>query len=83
MEHVGLGFKDRRLIYKLYINERVVIMGENETYKESEILKGIRLILMMQLFATLFNLYIEEALKDLRDKNIEGINGILVQLLFC
>lgn len=82
MEQIRLSFKDRSLIHKLYVNERTVIRGENEVYEETEIWKRVRQG-SSNLSPTLFNLYIEKALKDLRDQNMGGIkvNGILVQPL--
>lgn len=42
MENIGIDFKDRRLIHKLCVNEKVVIKGKNEAYEEAEINKYAR-----------------------------------------
>lgn len=36
-----LTFKDKRLILKLYINEKAVIKGEYDTYEEAKVQKGV------------------------------------------
>lgn len=36
MMKIGIDFKDRRLILKLYGNEWVAIKGENETYEKAK-----------------------------------------------
>lgn len=80
MENIGIHFKGRRLIYKLYINERAVIKGRNKSYKEAEIQKGLRQ--GCNLSPKLFNVYIEVAIKVLREESIRQIivNGILGQM---
>lgn len=81
MNKIGIDFKDKRLIHKLYINEKAVVKGEYDTYEEPKVQKGVRQ--GWNLSPTLFNLYIEEALKDLREEGIGGIkiSGMLVQML--
>jgi len=71
MDKIGIDFKDKRLIHKLYINEKAVIKGEFDTYKEVKVQKGLRQ--GCNLSPTLFNLYIEKTLKDLREQDIGGI----------
>lgn len=41
MDKIGIDFKDKRLIYKLYINEKAVIKGEYDTYEEAKVQKGV------------------------------------------
>lgn len=42
MEKIGFNFKDRRITYKLYVNEIAVVKGENDTYEENKIQRGGR-----------------------------------------
>lgn len=81
MEMISLDFKDRIIIQKLYFNGRTLIKGDNEVYKETKIQKCLRH--GCNLWPPLFNLYNEEALKDLKDEKVGGIkvNGIIVQML--
>lgn len=37
MDQIGIDFKLKKLICKLYINKKVVITGENNTYEEAKI----------------------------------------------
>lgn len=65
----------------LYLNEKAVITEkESKSWEEANIEKGVRQ--GYNLSPTLFNLYIENALKKLREKGIGGIqtNGMLVQM---
>ncbi|VVC32495.1 Reverse transcriptase domain [Cinara cedri] len=80
-DKVDIDFKDKRLIHKLYINEKAVVKGEFDAYEEAKVQKGVRQ--ECNLSPTLFNLYIEQVLKDLRYEDIKGIKigGILVQML--
>lgn len=52
---------DRRIIYKLYVNERAVIKGENEAYEEAEIQKSVRQGYSISP-TLLINIYIEKAI---------------------
>lgn len=81
MEEIGIDFKNKRLIDKLYIIKKSVMKGEYGAYKEAKVQKGVRK--GYNLSPTLFILHIEEALKDLRDEDIGEIKngGMLVQML--
>jgi len=37
MDKIGIDFKDKRLIHKLYINEKAVIKGKYDTYEEAKV----------------------------------------------
>jgi len=66
----------------LYLNEKAVIIEkECKSWEEANIEKGCRQ--GCNLSPTLFNLYIEEVLKKIREKGICGIrvNGMLIQML--
>lgn len=41
MKKIGLDFKDRLIIHKLYINERAVIKRNTKAYKEAKIKKRV------------------------------------------
>jgi len=77
-----MDYNDRKIIHNLYINEIAVIKAEKGNNQvEAKIAKGVKQ--GCNLSPTLFNLYTEEALKEIRKENIEGvkIGGILVQML--
>lgn len=42
MEKVSLDFKDRKIMHKLYFNERAVINKDNEAYEDTKIQKGVQ-----------------------------------------
>jgi len=71
MDKIGIDFKDKRLIHKLYINKKAVIKGEYDTYEEAKVRKGVKQV--CNLSPILFNLYTEEELKDLREEDIGSI----------
>jgi len=82
MEDIGIDYNDKKYIYNLYINEIAVIKAEKGNNQvEAKIAKGVRQT--CNLSPTLFNLYIEEALKEVRKENIGvvKIGGILLQML--
>ncbi|KAF0746198.1 Reverse transcriptase domain-containing protein [Aphis craccivora] len=69
IEDIEVDYNDRKIIHSLYINEIAVI--ETEKYKnqvDSKTSKGVKQ--GYNLSPTLFNLYVEEALKEVRKKNI-------------
>jgi len=77
LEDIEIDYNDRKIIHNLYINEIAVIKAEKGNNQvEAKIVKGVRQ--GCNLSPTLFNLYIEEALKEIRKENI---GGILVQML--
>ncbi|XP_025406672.1 uncharacterized protein LOC112680706 [Sipha flava] len=82
MKTINIDFKDRRIIHKLYLNEKAVITDKrSKAWEEANIEKGVRQ--GCNLSPTLFNLYIENTLKQLREEKNGGIkiNGMLVQML--
>lgn len=56
MKNIDLNLKDRRIIHKLYVNERVIMKGENEVYEEAEIEKSVKQNAIYRL--RLLNVYI-------------------------
>jgi len=82
MKTINIDPKDGRIIRKLYLNEKAVITDKgSKSWEEANIEKGIRQ--GCNLSPTLFNLYVENTLKKLREKEIGGIkiNGMLVKIL--
>jgi len=72
LEDIGIDYYDRKIIHNLYINEIAVIKAEKGNNQvEAKIFKGVRQ--GCNLSPTLFNLYIEEALKEIRKENIGGV----------
>lgn len=70
MKDIGTDYNDRKIIYNLYINETAVIKAENGNNQvKAKISKGVRQ--GCNLSPTLFNLYIEEPLKEIRKKTLE------------
>lgn len=77
-----IDIKDKRIIHKLYLNEKDMITDKrSKSQEEANIEKGVRQ--GCNLSPTLFNLYIENTLKKLREDEIGGIkiNDMLVQML--
>lgn len=82
MKSINIDIKNRRIIHKLYLNEKAVItVKESKSQEEAKIEKEVRQ--ECNLSPTIFNLYIENTLKDLRVEEIRGIkmNDKLVQML--
>ena len=65
LKQAGIKFKERRLIYNLYQNQMAIInIGDEE--REGKIRKGVRQGCVLP--RMIFNLYIEEAIKEFKDK---------------
>ncbi|KAF0761648.1 Retrovirus-related Pol polyprotein LINE-1 [Aphis craccivora] len=82
MKTINIDIKDRRIIHKLNLNKKVVITDKrSKSWEEANIEKGVRQ--GCNLSPTLFNQYIENTLKQLREDEIGviKINGMLVQML--
>lgn len=72
MKTINIDIKDRRIIHKLCLNEKAVITDKrSRSWEEANIEKGVRQ--GCNLSPTLFNLYIENTLKQLREDEIGGI----------
>ena len=70
LKQAGIKFKERRLIYNLYQNQMAIInIGDEE--REAKIRKGVRQGCVLS--PMIFNLYIEEAIKEFKDKIDTGI----------
>jgi len=70
MKSINIYTKDRKIIQMLYLNEKAAISDkECKSWEEANIEKGVRQ--GCNLSPTLFNLYIEEALKELRENVLE------------
>lgn len=82
MKSIHIDTNDRRIIQMLYLNEKAVTSDKKcKSWEEANIEKGVRQ--GCNLSPTLFNLYMEAALTELREKSIGGIrvNGMLIQML--
>ena len=64
LKKTGLKYKDRRVIYNLYIDQTAVVRVDNEE-GESKIGKGVRQ--GCSLSPIIFNLYIEEAIRQVKE----------------
>jgi len=40
MDKISIDFKDKRLIHKLYINEKAIVKGEYDIYEKAEVQIG-------------------------------------------
>ena len=70
LKQAGIKFKERRLIYNLYQNQMAIInIGDEE--REAKIKKDVRQGCVLS--PMIFNLYIEEAIKEFKDKIDTGI----------
>lgn len=66
----GIKYKERRIIFNLYKNQTAVIRIEGYE-REAAVQKGVRQ--GCSLSPLLFNLYIEQAMKEIKEKFGEGI----------
>ena len=70
LKQAGIKFRERRLIYNLYQNQTAIInIGDEQ--REAKIKKGVRQGCVLS--PMIFNLYIEEAIKEFKDKIDTGI----------
>lgn len=70
LKKIGISFKDRRIIHSLYKNQTVIIKS-GETEKEAKIRQGVRQ--GCALSPVLFNIYMEDALRKVREQKKIGI----------
>ncbi|KAL4135344.1 hypothetical protein QTP88_006959 [Uroleucon formosanum] len=73
MKIINIDIKDRRIIHKLYLNEKAdkITDKRSKSWEEANIEKRVRQ--GCNLSPTLFNVYIENTLKQLREDEIGGI----------
>ena len=70
LKQAGIKFRERRLIYNLYQNQiATIIIGDEE--REAKIKKGVRQGCVLS--PMIFNLYIEEAIKEFKYKIDTGM----------
>lgn len=74
LKAIGINYRDRRVIWNLYRNETAVINGRRKQ-EEVEIRKGVWQ--GCALSPIIFNLYIEEALKE----QISAVSGTTVEAM--
>ena len=70
LKMTGIKYKERRIIFNLYKNQTAVIRIDGYE-REAEIKKGVRQ--GCSLSPLLFNLYIEQAMKEIKEKFGDGI----------
>lgn len=66
----GLRYRERIIIYNLYKNQAVIIHLDNQE-RQALIKKGVRQ--GCSLSPLIFNLYVEEAMKEVKEKFGSGI----------
>ena len=71
LKKVGISYRDRRIIYSLYKNEKGIIRFGN-IQEEAEIKKGVRQGCSLSPY--LFNVYVQEAINRIREEIQVGIN---------
>ena len=70
LKQAGIKFRKGRLIYNLYQNQMAIInIGDEE--REAKIKKGVRQGCLLS--PVIFNLYLERAIKEFKDKIDTGI----------
>lgn len=70
LKKVGVKYRERRFIHNLYTNQEAVVRIDNEE-RTSAILKGVRQ--GCSLSSLLFNIYIEEAINEVKEKYGKGV----------
>ena len=80
LKRIGIRYRDRRLIHMLYRNEKVVIQWKGEE-SEAKIRNGVRQ--GCSLSPMLFNVYVEDALMEVRRRMEVGISiqGEMIDML--
>ncbi|CAI6343800.1 unnamed protein product [Macrosiphum euphorbiae] len=80
LKRIGIKYNDRRFIYNMYKSQTVIIQIDGKE-QEAKIKKGVRQGCILS--PMLFNLYIEEAMKELREEIQKGvrIGGTMVTAL--
>jgi hypothetical protein len=81
MEKLGLDYNDRRIIYQLYKDQVATIRTQDGRNMEAKINKGVRQ--GCNLSPALFNMYMEEAIKEIEEQGIKGIkvNGEEINMI--
>lgn len=75
MENVGIDIKDRNILHAIYKNQKAEIKI-NFTTKAANIQKRVRQ--GCPLSPSLFNVYVEQAIRDIKQKLKEQIKGVVI-----
>jgi hypothetical protein len=81
LENLGIDYNDRRIIYQLYKKQVVTMRMRDGSHIEAKINNGVRQ--GCNLSPALFNIYLEEAIREAQDIRINRIkiNGEEINML--